>query len=364
MQSPVESSGLPKKLATYKLIKLFTTGNNSSFSYDHNFDIDSKDCSHTQLFYNITDFTDKSECTPSYCREVFRVDARDNLYWFNTALKAVPPRKLSQQPPSPQTLSPPSTPSTPKFPQTLYPPTPKTPQTLSLPIPKSPQTLSPPTPKSLRALSPITTPKSPNFPLKSPNPVAWSIEFGTFKCSRILRKVQRPKQFIITHLQTGAPATYTYVSDKKNSNIIPVLTGFSGEVNTPFDKTCDQRFHWILDPDNEKWSLVQSNDPQRPLVVFKKTSLDNQFLIVFLEKAPHGWSPRIADRLSKYLSAKSNDGQRRGSDSSSSVRSDSSSGYLTVESEEDDEKHWHEFVLASTVVVQDEVNPKKRRLWK
>ncbi|CAG8796923.1 17534_t:CDS:2, partial [Racocetra persica] len=111
MQSPVDSSGFPKKLATYKLIKLFTTGNSSSSaSYDYNFDIDNKDCSHTQLIYNITNCTDKSECTPSYCREVFRVDARDNLYWYNTALKAVPPRKFSQQPPSPQTLSPPPNP--------------------------------------------------------------------------------------------------------------------------------------------------------------------------------------------------------------------------------------------------------------
>ncbi|CAG8703336.1 1853_t:CDS:1, partial [Racocetra fulgida] len=145
---------------------MFTTGNNSSSaSYDYNYDFDHKDCSHTQLIYNITNCTDKSECTPSYCREVFRVDARDNLYWYNTALKAVPPRKFTQQPPSPQTLSPPPTP---KFPQTLSPPT-----------PKSPQTLSPPTPKSSRSLSPIRTPKSSKFPpLESPNPMTlWSIEF-------------------------------------------------------------------------------------------------------------------------------------------------------------------------------------------
>ncbi|CAG8810029.1 10426_t:CDS:1, partial [Racocetra fulgida] len=126
-------------------------------------------------------------------------------------------------------------------------------------------------------------------------------------------------------------------------------------VNTPFDKTCDQRFHWILDSNKEKSSLVQSNDPQRPLVHFKKTPLDNEFLIMFLEKAPYGWSPRIADRLSKYLSAKSNNGQRRGSDSSGSVKSDSLSGNLFIENDlDDDEKHWHEFVLASTVAIQDE----------
>ncbi|CAG8796926.1 17535_t:CDS:1, partial [Racocetra persica] len=80
--------------------------------------------------------------------------------------------------------------------------------------------------------------------------------------------------------------------------------------------------------------------------------------------APYGWSPRIADRLSKYLSAKNNNGQRRGSDSSGSVKSDSLSNLMFENDLDDDEKVWHEFVLASTVAIQDEVNSKKLRLWK
>ncbi|CAG8748028.1 7431_t:CDS:1, partial [Dentiscutata heterogama] len=308
---------------------------------------------------------------PSYCRDIYRIDSRDNLYWYNSAaLKAVPSKKYFQQSSSPQTLSP----ITPKSPQTLSPYIPKSPRTLSPSIPKSPLTLSPPSPSFPHPLtppkspvsppkSPLSPPKSPISPFASPNPMTlWSIDFGDFKCSRILKKSVRPKAFSITHAETGARSTFIHT--KKS-----VPAGYAGEVNTPFDKTCDQRYNWILDSNNEKWSLIQSNDPQRILVEFRKTNIDNEFLIVFLEKPPYGWSPRIADRLSKYLSAKSErmngSNDRRSSDSSNgsatnSLKSPSLNGSFMSDNDIDDEKHWQEFVLASTVAIQDEVNPKKR----
>ncbi|CAG8750356.1 41730_t:CDS:2 [Gigaspora margarita] len=332
MQQSFESKGSPKKYDSYKLIKMFTT------AHDHDFDIDHEDNSHTQLFFR------NSESNPCFCREIYKIDESNKLYWYNSAALKVVPSKKYLQSSSPQNLSP----QTPTFIQPLTPP-------------KSP--VSPPkSPGFSLPKSPLFAPKSPLTPPKSPiSPMTlWSIDFGDFKCSRILKKSLRPKSFTITHTETGARSTFIYSKNEKlNSNSKKSLTAFVGEVNTPFDKTCDQRYNWILDSNNEKWSLVKANDPERTLVEFRKTQLDNEFLIVFLERAPYGWSPRIADRLSKYLSAKS-ERMRRGSESSDSTLNSS----LIVDNDgADDEKYWHEFVLASTVAIQDEVNPKKRRLW-
>ncbi|GBC01457.1 hypothetical protein RclHR1_00420019 [Rhizophagus clarus] len=326
---------------TFKLIKVYTNNDDnddetSPHAYDSKSGMDVIcDKSHTQLFYNTTDKTSLSNCTPSYRRTVHRpVYKIDNLYWYGEALKTV----------------------------------------------------------------------------KSTTPL-WSIEPVKVKKSKILGRIKRPRAFSLNNAELGSHSVFEYGSSEHEPK------GYSGEVTTPFDESSIQRYRWVRYKDGSRWVFIARNDPNTPLAEFRKTAFKNEFDIVFLEPSPLGWnfrnfsspntnsvdSNQSAQFTGRYPSVFSNPSTYRSSttsgflsnressfsdisnfgggsynnsnnnnDKNSKLFSTYSESKFTTElkkmskldSKADTERYWHEFVLASTVSIQEEVNSSKRRLWK
>jgi hypothetical protein len=288
------------------------------------------DKSHTQLFYNTTDKTSLSNCTPSYRRTVYRPNEKiDNLYWYGEALKTV----------------------------------------------------------------------------KSTTPL-WTIDPVKIKKSKIFGRIKRPRVFSINNKELGSHSVFEYGSSEHEPK------GYSGEVTTPFDESSIQRYRWVRYKDGSRWVLIARNDPNTPLVEFRKTTSENEFDIVFLESSPLGWSFRSFSTQNtnsvdmnqsvqftgRYPSVFSNPSTYRSSTTSGflsnressfsdisnngNYNTDKNSKLFSTYSESkfagalknlskydpnpkvDTERYWQEYVLASTVVIQDEINSNKRRLWK
>ncbi|CAG8733935.1 10455_t:CDS:1, partial [Ambispora leptoticha] len=206
------------------------------------------------------------------------------------------------------------------------------------------------------------------------------IEPANLKYSKILGKPRRPKRFTIKYVPTGSASTFKKQTDNESSSS---TLEYYGDVNTPFDNTCVQRYKWIKSLDtqkkckenNHKWIFVACNDPETPLAEFRPTNIENEFDIVFLERAPIGWNPNIADRLSRFSGLSG--GRASGFESLDGRESKQSSMYSftstisNVKSKqsfpvnsfnilaEDDGRYWQEYILASTVAIQDEVNSRK-----
>jgi len=265
-----------------------------------------------------------STCKPSYCRDVYRPNQKcDNLYWYSEALKSV-------------------------------------------------STLAP----------------------------LWTIDQVKIKKSKLLKKTKRPRVFTMSNSQIGCQSEFEYGSSENEPK------GYSGEVTTPFDQSSLQRYRWVRYKDGSRWVFIARNDPNTPLVELRKTSSKDEFDIVFLLPSPPGWRLRnftspssdsidqSAQYTGRYPSVFSNPSTYRSSATSGFISSrESSSSDEESESSEnsrlfstyenkfsflnnqprydsydfsddlDSERHWQEFVLASTVTVQDEVNSNKRRLW-
>ncbi|CAI2166681.1 14471_t:CDS:2 [Funneliformis geosporum] len=318
---------------TYKLIKLYTFDNNgennSAYAYDSN-DKTDKNKSHTQLFYNLTDKKKLSKCTPSYFREVFRPDERfHNLHWYTEALKSV---------------------------------------------------------------------SSSSEPTK-----LWTIDQVKIKKSKFSKQIRRPRLFSISNTELGN-SVFKYDSSKNESK------GYSGYIATPCDNSCIQRYRWVRYKDGSGWAFIARNDPNTILVEFLKTDFDHEFDIIFLKNSPPGWRiskdstnfDKPAQFMGRYPSIFSNPSTIRSSTTSGllsnvSIRESTFSDISTALSVNDEsvgngnggkisnvnslysernftslgnltkfdpEKSWQEYVLASTVAIQDEVNQNKRRLWK
>nr|CAG8519361.1 6722_t:CDS:2 [Entrophospora candida] len=268
--------------------------------------IDNKDKSHIQLFYDITKVktsSDLKDCKPSYCREVLRPHPKYKLYWYNSALKSV------QQ---------------------------STNNNNSEKYDYEQENSSVPT-------------------------TIWSIDqLDKLKHSKIFRKVKRPKSFVIT--------------------------GYSADVEVPFDNTCIQQYIWLKSTNGSKWVLFAKNNPKIALVEFRKTACGNEFDVAFMVKPPNGWDPKFAfDRFNKCSfpydetprdsnliynainigniaksmnNMKNGDGYFYENYDNSDVNGDGDD-----KNDDDGSKYWLEFVLASTVTIQDEVNSNKKKLW-
>ncbi|CAG8433511.1 6283_t:CDS:2 [Diversispora eburnea] len=317
---------------TYKLIKVFTS-------------INWENREHQQLFFNITNSTNTSTLTPVYCREVIR-SKQQNLYWYNAALKKVPRQNSSQ------------------------------------------------------------SDNGNNSTNESSLPVTiWAIHPAKLKISKVLKLIKRrPKKFKISCTQTGIQSSFEYGREKNEP------LGYSGEINVPFDEYCIQRFRWVRYGDGSKWVFIFKNDPRTPLAEFRRTSVENEFKIVFLEDAPPGWNSKTVERsngpgsptfpspsypsgftvdsfspsiLSQYSGyseptwSKESNKYLSGSISLMSapmslmsLSSPLNSTYSTTDDffyHYDDNSLntlWQEYVLASTVAIQDEVNSRKNRLRK
>ncbi|CAG8435431.1 983_t:CDS:2 [Funneliformis mosseae] len=316
---------------TYKLIKLYTFDNDgenySPHAYDSK-DKTDKHKSHTQLFYNITDKTKLSKCTPSYFRNVFRPDERfQNLHWYTEALKSV---SSSSEPSN-----------------------------------------------------------------------LWTIDQVKLKKSKFSKRIKRPRVFSIGNAELGR-SVFKYDSSKNEPK------GYSGNIATPCDNSCIQRYRWVRYKDGSGWAFISRNDPNATLVEFLKTDFDHEFDIIFLKNSPPGWRisqdskdfDKPAQFMGRYPSVFSNPSTIRSSTTSGllsnvSIRESTFSDISTALSVNDEnvgnggkisnvnslysernftslgnlskfdsEKSWQEYVLASTVTIQDEVNQNKRRLWK
>ncbi|RHZ83691.1 hypothetical protein Glove_88g9 [Diversispora epigaea] len=318
---------------TYKLIKVFTSTN-----YENR--------KHQQLFFNITNSANVPTLTPVYCREVIRTDKQQDLYWYNAALKEVPRPKSSQ-------LDDNNNNSTDES---------------SLPI------------------------------------TIWAIHPAKLKFLNFLKLIKRrPKKFNISCTRTGIQSSFEYGREKNEP------LGYSGEINVPFDDYCIQRYRWVRYGDGSKWVFIFKNDPRTPLAEFRRTSLENEFIIVFLEDAPLGWNSKTVDRSSRpreYMGSplypsgftvesfspsifsqysqysqysryselsysKESNKYLSGSISPSSLPPmsplNSTFGVTDFLYDDDDnslDKYWQEYVLASTVTIQDEVNSRKNSLRK
>ncbi|PKY32182.1 hypothetical protein RhiirB3_419990 [Rhizophagus irregularis] len=319
---------------TFRLIKVFTNNDDDDDEYSpHAYDSKSKknvmnDKSHTQLFYNTTDKS--SNCTPSYRRTVYRPNNNiDNLYWYGEALKPV---------------------------------------------------------KSTTAL--------------------WTIDQAKIKKSKIFGRIKRPRVFSINNAELGSHSVFEYGSSEHEPK------GYSGEVTTPFDQSSIQRYRWVRYKDGSRWVFIARNDPNTPLVEFRKTAFENEYDIVFLEPSSLGWTYRnfssdkthsvdlnqsaqftgrypsvfsnpstyrssttsgfLSNRESSFSDISNNGNYSNNNDKNSKLFSTYSESKFTtslknlskLDSNIDTEKYWQEFVLASTVVIQEEVNSNKRKLWK
>ncbi|CAG8548277.1 16986_t:CDS:2 [Acaulospora colombiana] len=302
--------------------------------------VDFKDKSHFQLFYDITDISDTAKLTPKYFREVFKPDKKYKLYWFKDALKSPPQNNQ-----------------------------------------KSSSTSSP--------------------------TAIWTIEPLKFKFSKIFRKAKRPKQFAITFTDTGSRSVFKFDGGKNEQ------LGYSGDTYTPFNSAHVQRYRWVRYSDGSKWVFISRDEPNNPFVEFRKSEIGNEFIIVFIRETPSCWNPNITDQILPPPSPKSSpsimssseftatssfrDSATTGITSDySSYRESTSSGtssrvgankhpsilgvvnsvnnfdsvsptetkFFDSKNDENPNKFWLEFVLASTVVIQDEVNSRKYRMWK
>ncbi|CAJ0837545.1 10697_t:CDS:2 [Entrophospora sp. SA101] len=167
----------------------------------------------------------------------------------------------------------------------------------------------------------------------------WSIDqLDKLKHSKIFRKVKRPKSFIITCAKTNSSVHFKYkkTKDKKPSknknNSKP--SGYSADVE---------------------------NNPKIALVEFRKTACGNEFDVAFMVKPPNGWDPKFAfDRfnIKSMNNMKNGDGHSYENYDNSGVNGDGDD-----KNDDDGSKYWLEFVLASTVTIQDEVNSNKKKLW-
>ncbi|CAJ0644164.1 5624_t:CDS:2 [Entrophospora sp. SA101] len=301
--------------------------------------IDNKDKSHIQLFYDITKVktsSDLKDCKPSYCREVLRPHPKYKLYWYNSALKSVQQAKQS-----------------------------------------------------------TNNNNSEKYDYEQENSsvptTIWSIDqLDKLKHSKIFRKVKRPKSFIITCAKTNSSVHFKYkkTKDKKPSknknNSKP--SGYSADVEVPFDNTCIQQYIWLKSTNGSKWVLFAKNNPKIALVEFRKTACGNEFDVAFMVKPPNGWDPKFAfDRFNKCSfpydetprdsnliynainignivksmnNMKNGDGHSYENYDNSGVNGDGDD-----KNDDDGSKYWLEFVLASTVTIQDEVNSNKKKLW-
>lgn len=300
---------------------------------------------HHQLFFNVTGSVDTSKLTPAYCREVIRINKRQKLYWYNAALKEVPRPKSSPSDRNDLTNE------------------------TSLPV------------------------------------TLWDIHPAEeLIFSRFLRG--KPRKFNISCRRTGMQSSFEYEGEKSEP------LSYSGEINAPFNNYFAQKYRWVRYGDGSKWVFIAKNDPHTPLAEFRRASLKNEFYIVFLEDAPPGWNSRMVDRsnrMMEYTGYPSYPSPAISQDSGysdpiylseSSIYSGSISPMSPVSpispmspmspmslmstpaspmsissptygvtdffyrDDNSINKFWQEYVLASTVTIQDEVNPIKRRLWK
>lgn len=136
----------------------------------------------------------------------------------------------------------------------------------------------------------------------------WKIDDVDFKKSKI-QKVKIPKKFKLYNSILNS-CTFIKLNDSKNYSI---------DVFTPFDNSSIQSYNWIR-CNKLDWAFVANNEQNVKYVQFKKTS-DDTFYIDFLKSSPLGW-------INKNHK---NNG-------------------------EDSDKYWVEFVLATTIILQDEVH--------
>ncbi|CAG8543118.1 2368_t:CDS:2 [Ambispora gerdemannii] len=317
--------------ATYRLVKTY-----NSEDYD--------DSSHTQLFFRLPDeeyqqrnnYIALLNTPPTYYREVIKPDERHNIFWFNEALMSVSGRNTAPfSPPQP------TTPTTSDNRSTI----------------KSRITISSRTPKTI-----------------------WSIEPPKIKRSKILRKPRRPNRFTIKYVPTGSVSTFKKQTNDNESSSSSTIE-YYGDVITPFDNTCLQRYKWVKSLESKKkcenkWTFVACNDPKTPLAEFRSSNVENEFDIVFFGQAPIGWNPNIADRLSRFSGLSG--GRASDFESSLSNRESTHSSLCSFTSTisnvkskysfpvnsyniiaEDDGRYWQEYILASTVAIQDEVTSSK-----
>lgn len=124
-----------------------------------------------------------------------------------------------------------------------------------------------------------------------------------------IHKLKFPKKFELYNSILNS-RSFIEIDDSKKYSIV---------VFTPFDNSSIQSYNWIR-LNKLDWAFVANNEQSVEYVQFKKTA-DNAFYIDFLKSAPFGWR----NRNHKFKSCEYSD------------------------------KIWVEFVLATTVILQVEV---------
>jgi hypothetical protein len=280
------------------MVKTYTVTDKSSLPSIEDYP---NDATHTQLFYRTTATDSSLGLTPSYYREVQRSSDHPKLYWFSAALK------MPQQPPNSSSTSTPS------------------------------------------------------------STLLWAIEPIRVKRTHFLRRARLPHEFTITYVPTVTRCTFRRCRESDGPEYC------ASDVVTPFDATSVQRYRWRRKSANgeTRWLFVAQNAVDCPLVEFRPSAILNEYEIEFLQPAPSGWSPYIADRMSRFSGFTG--GRASGfvstpdsRDSRASIVSNSLSGMSWRVSDEnankeEDTRYWEEFVLATTVVVQDEMNTRPSR---
>ncbi|CAG8470346.1 11303_t:CDS:2 [Paraglomus occultum] len=271
-----------------------------------------QDQSHVQIFHSISG----TSPGPMYYRELLGVEG-SNMYWYNAALVAIPEdyKKEYKE-------------------------------------------------RENKGEETETGSNSITLPPVELADVIWDIEPIKLRYTTFFKKPKKPKDFRLTYLATGSGSDFSSMSRKESS-----LGGYVGEVTVPFDKTTVQRYWWIP-TSSSKWTFTARNDPTTPLAEISATSDADEFDIVFLRSHPPGWSPKMAERLSRYsgLSGGSASGFQPVSETvkangvRESIVSYIGSGRDFTVNEDSGSKYWQEYVLASTVVVLREVNKEKKGL--
>ncbi|CAG8642161.1 1443_t:CDS:2 [Rhizophagus irregularis] len=122
-------------------------------------------------------------------------------------------------------------------------------------------------------------------PVKSTTAL-WTIDQAKIKKSKIFGRIKRPRVFSINNAELGSHSVFEYGSSEHEPK------GYSGEVTTPFDQSSIQRYRWVRYKDGSRWVFIARNDPNTPLVEFRKTAFENEYDIVFLEPSSLGWTYR------------------------------------------------------------------------